>query len=92
MMLTARNSKIESGKDGLTRVESVALLFEIDRAISADYQQACEELDIAEVVSLVRFLTELDILAMRHYFSPREIITLLDPTYFQESLELTNLD
>lgn len=66
---------------------SVARLFEIDRAIDAEFQKAYSELNKPKVINLVQFLAALDILAKEHHFSSREIITLLDPTYLERNAE-----
>jgi hypothetical protein len=73
-------------KDGFFNVESIARLFEIDRAIGELYEDACSELANPKVASMVRFLAELDTLAKHHYVSPRDIITLLDPDHFQKNV------
>ncbi|MNJ66793.1 hypothetical protein D3C77_629010 [compost metagenome] len=78
-----RLAKLES----VNRLLSVARLFEIDRAIGAEFQKALSELDKPNVISLVQFLAELDILAKEHHFSSLEIITLLDPMYLERNAE-----
>jgi hypothetical protein len=78
--------------ESVNRLLSVARLFEIDRAIDAELQKASSELDKPKVISLVRFLAELDNLSKEHHFSSREIISLLDPTYLERNAERFALD
>jgi hypothetical protein len=63
------------------KLEKLADLFKSERAISANYENACSVLQDRDVALAVRFLIELDDLAARHDISPREIIMLLKPEY-----------
>jgi hypothetical protein len=85
MSMSSKRNKALHGlvKEGFFDVESVARLFDINNVIGKEYADACAELSEPRVASMVRFLADLDSLAKQHGASPREIIMLLDPDYFQ---------
>jgi hypothetical protein len=68
-----------------SKITRMAQLLTLEKEVSANYSRACSILEDCDVVLALKFLIELDILATRHDFSPREIITILKPGYFQQA-------
>lgn len=85
MSMSSKRNRALDGlvKEGFFDVESVARLFEINSVIGQKYAEACAELEVPRVASMVRFLAELDSLAKQHSVSPQQVIALLDPDHFQ---------
>lgn len=83
--MSGKRNKALNGlvKEGFFDIESVGRLFDINCMISQQYAEACAELSEPRVASMVRFLADLDSLANDHGVSPRDIIKILDPDYFQ---------
>ncbi|MBG6128030.1 hypothetical protein IWW33_004769 [Pseudomonas sp. BG2dil] len=59
------------------KTAQIAQLFQLEREVATGYKKACDMLEVEEVALALRFLLELDALATKHDFSPREIINLL---------------
>lgn len=65
----------------------LAQLLKLERRIESEYDSASTVLETPGVAEILRFLAELDTLATRHDFSPREIIMMLEPNYFETADE-----
>lgn len=84
----------ESGVTDVSPVEQnesksliLAQLLKLEGRIESEYETASDVLETPGVADILRFLAELDTLATRHDFSPREIIMMLEPNYFQATEE-----
>ena len=60
-------------------VKKIAEVFQINRRIQSEFQTAAALLRDAEVIRALRFLNDLDELAEKYQFSPRDILMYLAP-------------
>lgn len=66
-------------------MDKLAEVFRINRQIESEYEAA--ESGDKEVIKGLRFLTELDELATKYQFAPRDILLLLFPELASEQIE-----
>ncbi|MDR7283149.1 hypothetical protein J2X84_001973 [Pseudomonas corrugata] len=72
-------------------MDKLAEVFRINRRIESEYEAAESLIRDREVIKGLRFLTELDELATKYQFAPRDILLLLFPELASEQIEtLTN--
>ncbi|WP_411959583.1 histone-like nucleoid-structuring protein, MvaT/MvaU family [Pseudomonas sp. s4] len=73
-------------------MDKLAEIFRVNRRLDSEYQAADSLIRDAEVIKGLRFLTELDSLAAKYQFEPRDILVLLRPELAdqQGSMNATN--
>lgn len=68
-------------------MDKLAEVFRINRRIESEYEAAESLIRDKEVIKGLRFLTELDELAAKYQFAPRDILLLLFPELASEQIE-----
>lgn len=68
-------------------MDKLAEVFRINRRIESEYEAAESLIRDKEVIKGLRFLTELDELATKYQFAPRDILLLLCPELASEQIE-----
>ncbi|MBH8609979.1 DNA binding protein [Pseudomonas mohnii] len=68
-------------------MDKLAEVFRINRRIESEYEAAESLIRDKEVIKGLRFLTELDELATKYQFAPRDILLLLFPELANEQIE-----
>lgn len=68
-------------------MDKLAEVFRINRRIESEYEAAESLIRDKEVIKGLRFLTELDELATKYQFAPRDILLLLFPELASEQIE-----
>jgi hypothetical protein len=68
-------------------MDKLAEVFRINRQIESEYEAAESLIRDKEVIKGLRFLTELDELATKYQFAPRDILLLLFPELASEQIE-----
>lgn len=71
-------------------MKKIAEVFQINRRIQSEFQTAAALLRDAEVIRALRFLNDLDELAEKFQFTPRDILMYLAPR--KESSQPANTD
>lgn len=68
-------------------MDKIAELFRINRRIQSEYEAAIPLMRDAEVIRSLRFLTDLDELAAKFQFTPRDILLFLAPDFDSQQLQ-----
>jgi hypothetical protein len=68
-------------------MDKIAELFRINRRIQSEYEAAIPLMRDAEVIRSLRFLTDLDELAAKFQFTPRDILLFLAPELDSQQLQ-----